>query len=98
MLDSRRLLRCTRSRAFRAASRARRGQRFLEDAAALRRVLIQVLGQALSQRDRDMTLDLGVAELAFGLAFELRLQDFDADHSGEALAHVLAGEVGVLLL
>ena len=44
-----------------------------------------------------MPLDLGVAELALGLPFELRLEHLDADDRGQALAHVLAGEVGVLL-
>ena len=46
----------------------------------------------------DVALDLGVAELAFGLTLELRLQHLDADNRGQAFAHVLAGEVRVLLL
>src|SRR5438477_505582 len=40
---------------------------------------------------------LGVAELPLRLALELRLQHLDADHGGEAFAHVLAGEVWILL-
>ena len=43
-------------------------------------------------------LRLGVAQLGLGLALELRLAQLDRDDRGEALADVLAGEVGVLLL
>ena len=43
-------------------------------------------------------LHLGVAELGLGLALELRLGDLHRDDRGQALADVVAGEVGVLLL
>ena len=43
-------------------------------------------------------LDLGVAELVLGLRLELRLEQLDADDRGQALAHVLAGQVGVASL
>ena len=43
-------------------------------------------------------LHLGVAELALRLALELGLPELDTHDRGEPLAHVLAGEVGVLLL
>ena len=43
-------------------------------------------------------LGLGVAELGLGLALELRLAELDGHDRGEALADVLAGEVGVLVL
>ena len=43
-------------------------------------------------------LDLSVAQLCLGLALELRLGDLDRYHRREALADVIAGEVGVLLL
>ena len=43
-------------------------------------------------------LDLGVAELGLGLALELRLGQLDADDGGQALADVVAGEVGVVVL
>src|SRR5262249_47388160 len=39
-----------------------------------------------------------VAELGLGLALELRVAELDRHDGGEALAHVLAGEVLVLLL
>jgi hypothetical protein len=40
----------------------------------------------------------GVAELGLRLALELRVAQLDRDHRRQALAHVLAGEVVVLLL
>ena len=43
-------------------------------------------------------LDLGVAEARLGLALELRLRQLDADHGRQALADVLTGEVGVVVL
>ena len=46
----------------------------------------------------DQRLHGGVAELGLGLALELRVAQPHRDDGGEALADVLAGEVGVLLL
>ena len=45
----------------------------------------------------DDVLDLGVVQLAFGLALELRVGEAHRDDGGQALAHVVAGEVGVTL-
>src|SRR5947209_13824944 len=82
----------------RRLSRAGGGERLLDDAPSLRRALLEVLGQALRDRDRDVALDLRVPQLAFRLALKLRLEDLDADDRGETFAHVLAGEVRVRLL
>src|SRR3989441_57437 len=79
-------------------ARPRGGERLLDDPPPLRRTLLEVLREAFRERQRNVTLDLGVAQVALGLAFELRLEHLDADHRGKALPHVLAGEVGVLLL
>ena len=49
-------------------------------------------------RGLDLALDLGVAQLGLGLALELRLGQLDADDGRQALAHVLAGQVGVVVL
>ena len=50
-------------------------------------------GAELVVDDRlDDALDLGVAELGLGLAFELRMRNLDADDRGEPLADVLAGD------
>ena len=64
----------------------------------LGRVLLEELGQALVDGRLDEALDRRVAELGLGLALELRVGDLHGDDRGEALAHVLALEVGVLLL
>src|SRR5438128_12459426 len=52
------------SRLARGLASPRRGQRLFDDAPAFRRILVEVLRQAFGQRQRDMPLDLGVAELA----------------------------------
>src|SRR5262249_52521844 len=54
--------------------------------------------QTFGDGQRNVALDLGVAELRLGLALELRLEHLDADHRRQALAHILTGEVGVRLL
>ena len=74
------------------------GQRLLDDPAAVARVLVEVLAEALGDRGLDLALDLGVAELGLGLALELGLGQLDADDRGQALADVLARQVvrGVL--
>ena len=43
-------------------------------------------------------LDLGVAQLGLGLALELRVGQLDADDGRQALAHVVAGQVRVVVL
>ena len=65
---------------------------------AVRRVLLEVLAEAVGDGRLDLALHLGVAELRLGLALELRLGQLDADDRGQALAHVLAREVGVVVL
>ena len=39
----------------------------------------------------------GIAELGLGLAFELRGGEFHRHHCGQAFAHVVAGEVLILV-
>ena len=77
---------------------ARGGQRLLDDAPRVVRVLLEVLVEALGERGLDLALDLGVAELGLGLALELRLGQLDADDGGQALADIVAGQVGVGVL
>ena len=80
-----------RSRALRAASRARAASStFEDDPLGDRRVLLQEGGELLVHQALDDALHLGVAELALGLALELRVRDLDADDRGQALAGVLA--------
>ena len=73
-------MRRTRSRALRAASRARAASTALP-MIRLRdgRVLLEIRAELVVDDRLDDALDLGVAELRLGLAFELRLRDLDAD-------------------
>ena len=93
------LLRRVRSRALRAAARACEAWHGLaDDRARVLRVLLEELGQALVDDRRDEALHAGVAELGLRLALELRVGELGRDDRGQPLAHVLAGEVVVLLL
>ena len=53
---------------------------------------------ALGDGGLDLALDLGVAQLGLGLALELRVGQLDADDRRQALADVVAREVGVVVL
>ena len=82
----------------RSLASAGRSQRLLDHSPAVRRVLVEVLANALGDRGLDLPLDLGVSELGLGLAFELRLHELDADYGRQALADVLPREVRVVVL
>ncbi len=69
-----------------------------DDLGGVLRVLLEELGERLVDDRLDEALDRRVAELGLGLTLELRLGDLHRNDRGETLAHVLAGEVGVLLL
>ena len=93
------LLRRVRSRALRAAWRALR--------AAIAFEMIWRASVGFSSRNwasfsltvfADEPVDPGVAELRLRLALELRLAQLHGDDRGEALAHVLALEVLLVLL
>src|SRR4051812_5409947 len=66
--------------------------------ARLRRVLLEELGEPLVDGGLDEALHRRVAELGLRLPLELRLADLDRDDRGQALADVLALQVGILLL
>ena len=61
-------------------------------------VLFQVERQLVADDALHHALDLDVAQLALGLALELRVGQLDADDGGQALAHVVAHQVGVVVL
>ena len=98
--DSSSDLRRVRSRAWRAATRARGRLQSpcCTIARALGRVLLEPVGELLVGGLLDHRPHLGVAELGLGLALELRVAQLHRDDRGEALADVLAEEVVVLLL
>ena len=54
-------------------------------------MLFQPGAELLVDGLRDEALDLAVAQLGLGLAFELRLGHPDGDDGGQALADVVAG-------
>ena len=84
-------MRRARSRALRAASRAMAELAHLSVIfLAIGRVLLEELAERLVHRRLDDPLDLGVAELGLGLAFELRLGDAHVDDRRQPLAHVVA--------
>ena len=82
---------------MRAASRARAASAAFDDhALGDRRVLFEERAELVVDDRLDDALDLGVAELGLGLAFELRLRDLDADDRRHALADVVAADRRVL--
>ena len=61
-------------------------------------ILLQELPELLVDDRADDTLDLAVAQLGLGLALELRLRHLHAHHGRQALADVVAGHLGFLVL
>ena len=61
-------------------------------------VLLQVLGQLLGNHGIHQRANFAVAQLGLGLALELGLHQLDGHDGGQALAHVVAGQVGVVRL
>ena len=60
-------------------------------------MLAQITAEFFVDQSFDDALDLAVAELGFGLSFELRLRHFDADHRRQALAHIFALQILIVL-
>ena len=61
-------------------------------------MLFEVEAETFVDRALDDALHLGIAQLALGLAFELRLGQLDADDGRQPFADVVAGQVGVVFL
>ena len=86
-------LRRVRSRALRAASRARGGvDGFVDDLAGDGGVLLEECAQLFVDDGLHDACDVGI-QLALGLAFELRLRQLDADHGHQTFANVVSGEI-----
>ncbi len=86
------------ARFARRIARPGRVDGLVDDLPRLGGVLFEELGQLGVHRDLDQAADLGVAQLALGLALELRVLELDRDESREPFADVLAGEVLLFLL
>src|SRR5207248_4745970 len=74
------------------------GEGLFDYAAGVCGVLFQVLGETFGGGLLDHVLDLGIVQLALGLALELGVGEAHGYDGGETFAHVVAGEVGVLVL
>ena len=72
--------------------------RLLDDAPRDAGILLEEGTELVVDDGRDDPLDLAVAELGLGLAFELGLRHLDADDGREALADVVAAHALVVLL
>jgi hypothetical protein len=83
-------LRRARSRALRAATRARGLEDLPRDRAGRRGVLFQMAAQPLVEEPLDETANVAGAELGLGLPFELRLWELHRNDRGETLADVVA--------
>ena len=84
------------ARLARRLARPRRVDRLRDDALGDRRVLFEERAELVVDDRFDDALDLGVAELGLGLAFELRLRNLDADDRRQPFADVVAADVRVL--
>ena len=60
-------------------------------------MLLQIHRQLVVDDAVHQRADMGVAQLGLGLALELSLRQLHGDHGGDALAHVLAGDLVALL-
>ena len=61
-------------------------------------MLLEVIGKAVGHDLERQRAHIGAAELGLGLALKLRIGQFDRDNGRQALAHIVAGEVGVFFL
>ena len=94
-----RILRITRSRALRAASRARAEVRhFCTIALAACGFSSRKVAEGLAHDLLDLGLHLGVHQLDLRLALELRIGMLDADDGRQAFARIVAAEVRIVVL
>ena len=70
----------------------------LDDLAGGLRMLLEVIGETVGHDLERQRAHVGAAELGLGLALKLRVGQLDRDDSRKALAHIVAGQVGVLFL
>ena len=61
-------------------------------------MLLEVIGEAVGHDLERQRAHIGAAELGLGLALKLRVGQLDRDNGRKALAHIVAGQVGVFFL
>ena len=86
------------ARLARRLARLRRLDHLADDDARFRRMLLEPLLQKFVDEPLDHRPHLGGDELVLGLRREFRIGALDAEHAGQTLAAVVAGEVDLLLL
>ena len=72
-------------------------QAFLDNSFCISRILIQPVGEFLSDNRLNDAFDFAVAEFRFRLSFKLRLRDLDTDDSGESFPEIIAGKGDLVL-
>ena len=70
----------------------------LDDLASGLGMLLQVIGKTVGHDLERERAHIGAAELGLGLALKLRIGQLDRNDGRKALAHIVAAQVGVLLL
>ena len=70
----------------------------LDDLAGGLGMLLEVIGQTVGHNFERERAHVGAAELSLGLTLKLRIGQLDRNDGRKALAHVVAAQVGVLLL
>ena len=86
------------ARLARRLARLRRLDHLADDDPRLLRMLLEPLREEFVDEPLDDRPHLGGDELVLRLGREFRIRAFDAEHAGEALAGVVAGEIDLLLL
>ncbi len=74
-----------------------RGQALVQDALGVHGIVFEVVLNGLGQHRLHLCPHLWVSEFAFGLAFELRVGQFDADHSRQSFARLFTRKVGFVV-
>ena len=82
----------------RRLARLRRLHHLADDHPRLLRMLLEPLREQVVDQPLDHRAHLGGDQLVLGLGREFRIGAFDAEHAGQALAGVIAGEIDSLLL
>ena len=72
--------------------------RLLDDLASGLGMLLEVIGKAVGHDLERQRAHIGATELGLGLALKLRIGQLNRDNGRKALAHIVAGQVGVFFL
>ena len=89
------------ARLARFARRFARGggvDHFLDDHPGVRRILLQPFGELVGDQAFQRLADFGRDQFILGLRAELGVGQLDRDDRGQALAHVLAGQIDLFAL